>query len=833
MLTDAADTVWYGFFNSAVTFRGQRARTGKRSWRPEPGGPCRPDCEAAMTSKPLHARQPSRHALATAIALLLSAHAALAQDTAAPSAAQKATTLDSVQVTAQRKVENIQDVPVSVSTVSGETLDAIGSGGNDVRFLSGRVPSLNIESSFGRAFPRFYIRGYGNTDFRLNTSQPVSLVYDEVVQENPILKGFPVFDLEQIEVLRGPQGSLFGRNSPAGVVKFESARPTQEVGGYAKVGVGSDDMVNFEGAIGGGLGGNWSGRASALFQRRDDWVRNTYPGPNDGFEGYDESALRLQALHAGDGFEALFNAHARHLNGTARLFRANIIKPGTNDLVDGFDENEVSIDGANRSELDSKGASARLTWDLGSYKLHSITGYESVETYSRGDIDGGPPPYVFAGGPGSIPFFSETADGIPEHSQWTQELRLESDTGTALNWQAGLFYFKEDYKVESFSYDSTNGGVEDGYERIRQTNDSWAAFGAATWQVTPALELRGGLRYTVDKKDLTVEEYYNNGFAACIGPTLGFAPPPILCTYNDLLAAEGPGGNLSASPEDKKVSWDLSGTWKLNDDVNLYARVATGYRGSSIQAAGAFNRKSVAGPETSTSVEAGIKADLWGKRARLNFGVFRYEVEDQQLTAVGGAANANILLNAAKTIGQGMELDFQAYLTDHLLVTLGSSYNDTEIQDDDLTVAVCGNGFNPPAPNCTVTDPVVIDPVSGAHRAIIDGNPLPQSPKWTHNVTARWSKPVGEGAELYVYTDWAYRSEVNFFLYESKEFTGKSLLEGGLRLGANWNYGKYDLAVFGRNITNEVQVVGGIDFDNLTGFVNEPRTVGVEFKASF
>ena len=793
-----------------------------------------------MPSKPLHARPLSRHALAVAIAaLLVPAHAAFAQDATPPAdqsaaSTQKATTLDNVTVTAQRKVENIQDVPVSVSTVSGEHLDVIGSGGNDVRFLSGRVPSLNIESSFGRAFPRFYIRGYGNTDFRLNTSQPVSLVYDDIVQENPILKGFPVFDLDQIEVLRGPQGTLFGRNSPAGVVKFESARPTQELGGYGKVGVGSDGMFNFEGAIGGPLGGNWSGRASALFQRRDDWVKNTYPGPNDGFEGYDESAARLQALYSNDDFEALFNVHARNLNGTARLFRANIIKPGTNDLVDGFDETKVALDGTNYSDLDSKGASARLSWKLGSYKLYSITGYETVKTYSRGDIDGGAPPYVFSGGAGSIPFFSETADAIPDHSQWTQEFRIESNTGTPIDWQAGLFYFKEDEKIESFSYDSTNGGAQDGYERVHQTNDSWAVFGAATWKLSPAFELRGGLRYTVDKKDLDVEDYSNSGFAACIGPTLGFAPPPILCTYNDLLAAEGPGGSLSASPEDKKLSWDLSATYALSSDVKLYARAATGYRGSSIQAAGAFNRKSVAGPETSTSVEAGIKADFWDKRARLNFDVFRYEVKDQQLTAVGGSGNGNILLNADKSVGQGFELDFQAYLTDHLLVTLGSSYNDTEIQDAGLAVSPCGTTQyvfgqpGAPRPNCTVTDPM-----DASGKALIDGNPLPQAPKWTHNLTARWSMPVGDGAELYAYTDWAYRSEVNFFLYESKEFTGKPLVEGGLRLGANWGYGKYDLAVFGRNITNEIQVTGGIDFDNLTGFINEPRTVGVEFKASF
>ncbi|HZF97741.1 MAG TPA: TonB-dependent receptor plug domain-containing protein, partial [Pseudoxanthomonas sp.] len=184
------------------------------------------------------------HRLAFAIAALLP-FGALAQDaTPAPEAEaapqQQATTLEAVEVTAQRRVENIREVPVSISTISSEELDVLGSGGNDVRFLSARVPSLNIESSYGRAFPRFYIRGLGNTDFDLNASQPVSLIYDEVVQENPLLKGFPVFDLERIEVLRGPQGTLFGRNTPAGVVKFESAKPTQETDGYVQIAHGTD-----------------------------------------------------------------------------------------------------------------------------------------------------------------------------------------------------------------------------------------------------------------------------------------------------------------------------------------------------------------------------------------------------------------------------------------------------------------------------------------------------------------------------------------------------------------------------------------------------------------
>jgi len=751
------------------------------------------------------------HRLALAIAALLPFGTVYAQDTATPAvpASSEATTLDAVEVTAQRRVENIQDVPVSISTVSGEQLNVLASGGTDIRFLSGRVPSLNIESSFGRAFPRFYIRGYGNTDFRLNTSQPVSLVYDDVVQENPILKGFPLFDLEQVEVLRGPQGSLFGRNTPAGVVKFESAKPSQETTGYAKVGYGSDNMWNVEGAMGGALSERWSARAALLYQRRDDWVENTYPGPNDGYEGYDESAGRVQFLYEGDTFEALLNAHARKLNGTARLFRANIIEPGTNNLVDGFDVDKVSQDGLNYSELESQGASARLRWDLGDYNLYSITGYESVETINRGDIDGGSGPYFTP----ELPFASETADGIPDHSQWTQEFRIESDYAGKVNWQAGLFYFKEDYKVESFSHDTLAGSAQDGYERIRQTNDAWAVFGAVTWQATDKLELRGGLRYTVDEKDLTVEDYWNTGFVPCVLQGK--------CTLAQLAALE-PDGDLSASPEDKKVSWDLSATYAVNEDVNVYARAATGFRGSSIQAAGAFNAKSVADPETVTSFETGVKADLFDKRARISAGLFYYKIKDQQLTAVGGSTgNANILLNADESVGKGFEVDLQAYVTDNLLVTLGSSYNDTEIRDADLEVAQCGAVCTP------------LDPVGPNGGRLIDGNSLPQAPKWVHNMTARWAMPVGEGGEFYVFTDWAYRSEVNFFLYDSIEFTGKSSLEGGLRVGYNWNQGDYGVALFGRNITDQTRIVGGIDFNNLTGFINEPRTVGVEFNAKF
>ncbi|QJR15471.1 TonB-dependent receptor [Usitatibacter palustris] len=724
---------------------------------------------------------------------------------AAPAWAQQAdkppadkTQLETVTVTAERRSENIKDVPNSVTAIKGELLDALNSGGQDVRMLAGRAPSLNIESSFGRAFPRFYIRGFGNSDFDLNASQPVSLVLDDVVQESPLLKGFPMFDVEQIEVVRGPQGTLFGRNSPAGVVKFDSVKPSQLAESYVNLGLGSFSAANLEGAINAPINAQMAVRLSMQVQHRDDWVDNTAPNPkNSKLEGYDDNALRAQFLYAPDkSFSALFNLHGRKLEGTARLFRANIIQPGTNNLVPGFDEEKISIDGRNEQNLDSFGGNLRLKWDWGSMALTSITGYEKLDSFSRGDIDGGfgasfAPPM----GPGFIPFPAESADGMPKHKQLTQEFRLESRTGGAFSWLVGAYYFNEDVNIDSFNYDTLAGGVQNGYAWQKQENTAWALYGSANMVLGGGWSVRGGVRYTKDEKDFSAQRTQS----------------PI---------GGGATGVLTASPSDNDTSGDLSVSYALNKDVNLYARYARGFRAPSIQGRLLFgDTLSVAGSETVDSFEGGIKGDFWNKRARLALTAFSYEVKNQQLTAVGGATNFNTLINAAKTEGRGAEIDFQAILAENLLVTLSGSYNKTEIRDPNLRIAPCGGG-------CTVLDPTNGSTVS------IDGNPLPNAPKNVYNFTLRYGIPLANG-EAYIYTDWAYRSKINFFLYESVEFTGKPLTEGGLRVGYRWDHGKYEVAAFGRNITNEIQVIGGIDFNNLTGMINEPRTYGVQFKAIF
>lgn len=374
--------------------------------------------------------------------------------------------LEKITVTAQKRVQNIQEVPISVVALTPKQLETMGSSAMDIRFLSARVPSLLIESSFGRTFPRFYIRGLGNTDFDLLASQPVSLVYDNVVLENSLTKGFPMFDLEHVEVLRGPQGTLFGRNTPAGIIKVDSVKPDQSFDAHVNFSFGSYGTTDLDVAVGGAITDTLSGRISLLKQDRDDYIDNKASGfeQDDQLGGFDELAGRVQLLwEPTEDFSALFNYRFRNTSADARLFRANIIEPGTNDLVADFDFETIFQDAASRNqqEVDTEGFSLELEMDLGDFTLVSVSGYETAEIFSVGDIDGGYGAVFLpdGGGPGFIPFPSETGARMPDHSQFTQEIRLASNELGKLDYQVGFFYFNEDLTIENISFDTLGGGA--------------------------------------------------------------------------------------------------------------------------------------------------------------------------------------------------------------------------------------------------------------------------------------------------------------------------------------------------------------------------------------
>ncbi len=710
-----------------------------------------------------------------------------------------------ITVTAQKREENIQEVPVSVSILQGEDLNVITTGGADVRALSARVPSLIMESSFGRAFPRFYIRGLGNTDFDLNASQPVSMVVDEVVLENPVVKGMPLFDLERVEVLRGPQGTLFGRNTPAGIVKFDTVKPSQDFDAFVRASYGTYSTTDIQAAVGGSLGSGFSARAALLYQGREDWVNNTYEGGDD-LGGYETFAYRLQLLwQPNEKFSGLFKVHGWEVDdGTARIFRANILSAGSDELVPGFQQDQVSLDGLNNQEITAYGGLLRLEYDFGAATLVSITGYEAIrDMYSRGDIDGG---YgaAFLGegnyGPGFIPFPSESAGAMPSLDQWSQEFRLASNGNEVWNWLAGFFYFDEEVNIDNFSYDTlAPGQPQNALATQYQKTKDYAFFGALTWAASEKWDLAGGLRYSNDDKDFWVAMPQN----------LPWIPPL--------------DGRITEQVGDSFVSWDLSATYKVNPNVNVYGRLATGYRAPSIQGRISFcpvpeECVTTANTEENLSAEIGFKSILAENKLRLNLTAYVFEMSDQQLTAVGGEFNTATLLNADKTKGHGLEADIEWIPTGHWIMTFGASWNPTEIVDPNLTVAPCGGG-------CTVTDPVIDG------LAYINGNSLPHAPEYIFNGIINFrSDPVKKS--FFGSLDWAYHSEKHFFLYDSVEFNSTAF-ELGLRLGYAWHDTKYEVALFSRNILDAEIIRNGIDFNNLTGMMNDPRVIGVEFLVKF
>ncbi len=729
--------------------------------------------------------------------LTMGSGAAQAQDTK-PAAGEDN---GEIVVTALRREELAKDVPVAVTAIGGEKLDVLNSGGQDIRFLAARTPSLQAESSFGRTFPRFYIRGLGNTDFDPNAAQPVSVVYDDVALENPMLKSFPVFDLDSVEVLRGPQGTLFGRNTPAGVIKLDSARPNDVGGGYVNASFATYDTLNIEGAVNIPLAEGLSLRTSGLLQYRKDWVTNTSAGVADRkLEGYRDRAGRIQLGYSHDGFNLLLNFHVRDLVGTPRVFRAGLFKPGSdNQFNAGFDPSKVALDGYTSQSLKQWGANARIDYHFeGLGTLYSITAFEKAVVESTGDIDGGNC-YAFLPnctlGNLNVAAFPVNTGGVTQPEEFSQEIRFASEDMNGVRVQGGVYYFFQALTYHEYNYfqGTGNRGADRDQDIFHDdSNENWGIFASGEFKATEALTLRAGLRYSSDHKHDRV-----SGFSTGL---FGYVLP---------VRAEVRGSN---------VTWDASATYALTPEVNVYARVATGYQGPAIQDRVTFGSRQTTAPKQSTiSAEGGIKGALADRT--LNFAITGYwfRTDDLQITAVGGASNSARLLSADHAVGYGLEGELEWRPLPGLVLTASGSYNFTEIRDPSISVGVCGN--------CTVTDPIV----SG--RAVIDGNDLPQAPRFVGNLTAGYSHEVRGGTELFIYTDWAYRSSINYFLYDAKEFRGRPLLEGGLRAGIR--YGDVELSVFGRNITNQIRSISGIDFNNLTGMINDPRIIGGAIKVKF
>ncbi|MFC3095594.1 TonB-dependent receptor [Alteromonas sediminis] len=715
--------------------------------------------------------------------------------------------LELITVTAQKRVQTIKDVPATVVALPPENINDLLGAGENIRALAGRVPGLQIESSNGRQSPRFYIRGLGNTDFDVNASQPVSMVLDEVALENVVLRSVPLFDIGRVEVINGPQGTLFGRNTPAGIVKIDTQAPEFGVDtGYIRGGFGSRETAFVEGAYNTEINENWATRASLKYQERQPWVNNPVRGTEVG--GYEELAFRLQFLYEGDDTSALLKLHGFDQDGDMpQIFYGNALEKGKEGLREGFDPETVYHNQPSGFNMEHIGVSLKVEHDFDALNFVSVTGYDSVESFSFADIDGAQPvgsndctfDRFVAQELGCFLFDNGSGDGLSDHYQFTQEFRVFNQIDQ-LFYQAGLYYFVEDYTVDNNVLDADGATLE--FYQVDQKTTSYSVFGQIEYQHTDKLTTTYGLRYTDDDKELVINrvtagdplEYYSKG--------------------------------------DSYLNWDFAVRYELTDDTTTFFRAGNASRGP--VTIGRFGFYSEAETETLTSFEVGIKTSLWDDNARLNVTAYQYDIDDQQLTATGGEANTNSLLNADNTTGRGIEMDFETILNDNWRLNFNLGYNKTEIEAEDLKAERCAAQAVTEIAICTNLDPVVetVDGFFGPVTTVrINGNQLPRAPKWIANIILNYEQPFGEGY-LYANTDWNYRNASPTTLYESVEFVAEARWLGGLRLGYKTDDG-FDVALVGRNITDEIVVDGGVDFLNLTAFINEPRFWGIEMGYKF
>jgi len=764
-------------------------------------------------------------AAAAALASATPVFAQAAPAAASPSNAADTGDLGEITVTAERRTENLQRVPISVGVINGDSLRTFQSSGDDTLLsLSGRSPSLYVESTTGRIFPRFYVRGLGNVDFYLGASQPVEIIQDDVVLEHVILKSNPVYDVSQVEVLRGPQGSLFGRNTTAGIVKFDTLKPTMDWEGRGTVSYGSKNSVNVDAGVGGPLvADKVAVRVSGFYQHRDDWVDNTYAGPKtddtvspkkDALGGFDEKDARVQLLlKPTERLSLLLEGQARDYKGTSTIFYRGSVVKGTNDVPSSLDRSTVALDegGNNPQHYHTYGGSLRATYDFGGATLTSITAYETAHGYSRGDTDGGAAT-DFLAKDGAL-FYGQSQGRLRGLDQWTQEVRLASDTSGPLTWQIGGIYFdsRDDTEFDQRAFFLTTAARNpNNWVLLHDINTSWGLFAQLSYKLTDKLTLTGGIRESRDSKSTR-----------------------LLKTADTAAGVRTYTGRTYVKLADTKPSWDASLLYEATPEVSLYARAAHGFRGPTIQGRSAvFNSDfTTANSETNTSVEAGIKTRLWDNKLRFNLTGFAYRVNNIQLN--GNDSNGNgVLFNADKAKAYGLEADAEFRPVRNLTLNAGLSLLHTEIDDDRVYAQVCGltvSGVYRVV--CTVQDPTIQRPLFGVPTtfAQIDGNPLPNAPKYNLNFSGRYDLPVGNG-KAFIATDWNVQGYTSFVLYKTAEFTSNGNFEGGAKLGYAW--GGYEASVFVRNITNEKNLKGVIE-NYMAGVYNDPRIIGVSFSGKF
>lgn len=686
-----------------------------------------------------------------------------------------------IVVTAQKREQSTQDVPIAINVVSGDELKDLGI--KRTEDLASLVPNLSIRKTKGENYPTVTIRGVGlatgDVNFAMSTSS-TALHIDEVYFGSPTMMGFQIFDMQRVEVLKGPQGTLYGRNATAGSINYITNRPKFAPEGEIGVEWSDQNLFSSEGYVTGGLSENVAARLAYKFEEGESYQKDLngqrWAGPRR------VSARASIVAEPTEDLEIFLTATTGHDNsGMGRTH------------VRGISDNVWVADGNlfGRYNIDFNGATAKLDWTIADgLNVASVTSYNHVSSRLPDEFDGEA---------------IELQDSFYDDriGQFSQELRL-SGASDQLNWVIGGYFFSEkiqseqyiDFFVDFYNPGDPRPGVT--YDGTQKTK-AYALFGQAEYEIADGLTLTVGGRYSHEKKQFRVSNFFNSFLADVLGvpdfdPASGYY-------YRNL------------NERDSRSWSDFSGKvglqYEVDDDTMIYASASNGFKSGGYLGSVTITRSAVhdpGKPEDLTAYEAGIKTTLFDRRLRLNAAAFYYDYKDMQAESIvfEGIVPFQSLVNVQKVRIQGFDLDIIAKPVERIQLTLGVGY------------------------------------VDGVHKKFVtdvgdySGSRILNAPKWS--VSSGIQVDLGHflAGNFELSANHNYSSSIDF------NFNDRSLGSGGYHLiDARFSY-THDktgikVALWGKNLTNEEVLVHAADRGdgNISELYLPPRRFGVSATVPF
>jgi iron complex outermembrane recepter protein len=717
--------------------------------------------------------------------------------------------LDEIVVTAQKRAESLQTVPLSVSAFTGNALEsqAISSLGD----LASRVPSLIYDERSGGQ-PRYYIRGIGNNLESGAVDEDVGVFIDGVYLARPEMTNNEFLDIERIEVLRGPQGTLFGRNVVGGAISFFTRRPSNELVASASATVGNYNQFDVRAYVSGPLTDTLSGKVAATATNRDGYFTNTTTGndiEDEQFTGF-RAALRWQPT---TNLDILLQGDTSRRRGTGSWVYITFTGPVFQGLPDENPYRGPRLADEGTANVDNDGVNLNIDWESDVGTLTSITAYRR----SKGDTG-----FAATGYPVRPLGDPDLANGsnvliyqqyVTDTNQFSQELRLASPAERRFSWLLGLYYFNTDvfydnqnlYQFNDFGPD----GVRGTFSGTSDTKaNAYAAFANAKFNITERLSLQGGLRYSRDSKSTTITTGGTPFFSTTDDPANPF-------TVNGV-----PVPNYTVSA---RKSWDAwtpaaSLNWQATKDHFLYATVSRGFKSGGFQN-GSRNIEAAAAqipfnPEFAWNYEIGLKSEWFDRTLRFNLSAFHIDYTDLQLIVVSSVLPPpsfpqEFIANAGQAVSEGIEAEINWIPAKGLSLFGSYSYTKTKLKN------------------------TIIDTDSGP--VDLSGNELGKAPRHNLFLGASYTFPVSSRFDLTVRGDYSYNSKYFSSVFNNplEIVPSKQRINAGATLETN--DGRWAVDLWVKNLTDSFDFTEQIDVFGTSWAlpILPPRTFGATLRFKY